>query len=197
MLTFDPERSIARAQRVLPAGGWFELDALQRELILRAASAMAEADGPVSADEELALERLTEFLMLPRRPRKPGADLGALAEDLALQKRDRAFARHLFVSTYLLGMSDGVLMDSERAFLESCQRALGMDARACEELESELHGILYEEMLETCYGNGDVSARERKILSASAKLLRISDETASVIESAYKERVLRGGMGAY
>ena len=94
-------------------------------------------------------------------------------------------------------MSDGVLMDSERAFLEACSRALGLEARMCEELERELHGILYEEVLETCVRDGDVSARERKILSASAKLLGLTEETANTIESAYRERVLRGGMGAY
>jgi tellurite resistance protein len=197
VLTFDPEKSIARAQRVLPEGGWLALDTTQRRLILRAAVGMVEADGAATDDERRALDRLVEFLTLAKEGWKPEVDRAALLGDLRPQERDRAFARHLFVSTYLVGMSDGVLMDTERVFLEACAGALGLEPRACEELENELHGILYEEVLDACFRDGDVSARERKILSASAKLLRISTETANVIESAYRERVARGGMGAY
>jgi tellurite resistance protein len=197
MLTFDPERSIARAQRVLPAGGWSSLDEAQRRLILRAAVGMVEADAAATHDEEAALERLAQFLQLPSKSWLGVPSSDALVSELAGQVRDRSFGRHLFVSTYLVGMSDGVLLDSERAFLDACARSLKLEPRACEDLESELHGILYEEVLDTCFRDGDVSARERKILSASAKLLRLSSETVSVIEAAYRERVSRGGMGAY
>ena len=197
MLTFDPEKSIARAQRVLPAGGWTLLEAEQRQVILRAAAGMVESDGVASSDERGALDQFATFLGLAKGSWKAWGTRETLVADIARHTRDRAFARHLFVSTYLVGMSDGVLMDSERVFLDACSRAAGLDSRASDELERELHGILYEEVLEACVRDGDVSARERKILAASAKLLGLSDETAGTIESAYRERVTRGGMGAY
>lgn len=197
MLTFDPEKSIARAQRVLPAGGWADLGPEARKLILRAAAGMVASDGPPTSDERRALEHFAEFLALPASSWTDWGTLEALARDLAPHARDRALARHLFVSTYLVGMSDGVLMDSERGFLETCARALGLEPRVAEALEGELHGILYEEVLEACVRDGEISARERKILAASAKLLGLSDETAGTIESAYRERTQRGGMGAY
>src|SRR5581483_797834 len=124
MLTFDPERSIARAQRVLPAGGWSQLDEAQRRLILRAAVGMVEADAPATPDEEAALEHLGQFLELPPKSWLGVPSSDALVAELGRATRDRSFARHLFVSTYLVGMSDGVLMDSERAFLEACARAV-------------------------------------------------------------------------
>ncbi|MBI3726403.1 hypothetical protein HY251_20955 [bacterium] len=203
MLAFDPERSIARARRVLPEGGWEALSRDQRRLVMLAAAGMCEADGPSTQDERTALEHLAAFLQvseLAKSPELKGVDREKLREQLAETRRDRAFARHLFVATYLVGMGDGVLLDSERAFLDECAKAVTLEASLCSELESDLHGILYEELLETTYHKGqhvELNPRERSILNAAAKLLGLSQQAAEVIEGAYRVRLQIGGMAAY
>jgi tellurite resistance protein len=200
MHTFNPDRTILRAAKVLPVGGWQALDQAQRRLVLRAAWVVSEADGAVSKDELTALDQLASFLELGKTAKDSGVtavDRGELFQALREIPRDRAFARHLFAAIFLVGMSDGVLLASERTVLEECSRAVGLEKEALVELEQDLHGILYEELLETVFKDGVVSVRERQILNATRKLLGISEETAQRIEEAFRERLVRGDMGAY
>jgi tellurite resistance protein len=200
MHTFNPDRTIVRAEKVLPMGGWKALDQGQRKLILRAAWVVSEADGPVSKDELTALDQLAHFLGLGTTAKASGvsgADRGQLLQELRDGTHDRAFARHLYAAIFLVGMSDGVLLDSERAVLHECSHAVGVEAPALADLEADLHGILYEELLETVFKDGVVSARERQILNATRKLLGLSEETGHRIEEAFRERLVRGDMGAY
>jgi tellurite resistance protein len=198
--TFNPERTMDRARKVLPDGGWEALDDKQRRTVLRSAWVMSEADGTASADERTALDLLAQFLHLGESSAASGvkgADRGDLLKDLRQLPRDRSYAVHLYAATYLVGMADGVLLDTERAFLDELARAIGLDTAVAGDLERSLHGILYEELLVTVFKDGVVSARERQILNASRKLLGLSEETASQIETAYRERLLRSDSGAY
>ncbi len=198
--TFDPERTMDRARKVLPSGSWEALDDRRRRLLLRAAWVMSEADGVATKEERTALDQLAHFLSLGASSVGAGvakADRGELVRDLQAMPRDRSFAQHLYAGTYLVGMSDGVLLDTERAFLDEVARAIQLDANAARALEHELHGILYEELLATVFKDAVVSARERQILNASRKLLGLSEEMASQIEQAFRERLVRGDSGAY
>jgi tellurite resistance protein len=200
--TFNPERTMDRARKVLPEGSWEALDAGRRRLVLRAAWVVSEADGQATADELTALDLLARFLALGETLAATGltkgsADKAELVRDLKAGPRDRNFARHLYAATYLVGMSDGVLLDSERAFLDEVARSVGLDPRMCTDLERELHGILYEELLVTVFKDGVVSARERQILNAARKLLTLGEDTASQIEEAFRERLARSDSGAY
>lgn len=189
-----------RARKVLPDGGWEALDDRQRGLVLRTAWVVTEADGAATTDELTALDLLTGFLKLaagPASTQTKGGDKAELIQALRTSARDRSFARHVYAATYLVGMSDGVLLEAERAFLDELARAVGLDIVACGDLERDLHGILYEELLVTVFKDGVVSARERQILNASRKLLGIAEDTATHIEEAYRERLVRGDSGAY
>jgi tellurite resistance protein len=197
--TFNPERTMDRARKVLPDGSWEALDDRQRELVLRSAWVVTVVDGDATPDELTAIDLLTRFLGV-----KPAAATAAKAtkkEDLlrALEQgpRDRSFAQHLYAAGYLVGMSDGVLLDSERRWLEELAGVVGLDPTSRVELERDLHGILYEELLVTVFKDGVVSARERQILNASRKLLGLDNETATHIEQALRERMLRSDSGAY
>ena len=166
-------------------------------------AAMCEADGPSTQDERTALEHLATFLgvgELSASSELRSVDRAKLRSELVKAKGDRSFSRHLFVAAYLVGMGDGVLMDSERAFLEDCAKAVALEPQLCAELEGDLHGILYEELLETTYHHGqhtDLTSRERSILSAAAKLLGLTPDAAQVIENAFLVRLQIGGMAAY
>ncbi len=200
MQTFNPERTMDRARKVLPEGGWELLTDSQRRLVLRSAWVMSEADGTASQDERTALDALAQFLALGDSAKASGitrADRGELLRDVAASRPDRSFARHLYAGTYLVGMSDGVLMDSERAYLIELAAAMALDAAVSAELERDLHEILYEELLVAALRNLDVSPRERKILDAARKLLGLSEEAGHRIEEAYRERLVRGDSGAY
>jgi tellurite resistance protein len=198
--TFDPERTMDRARKVLPSGSWEALDDGRRKLLLRAAWVMSEADGTATKEERTALDQLAQFLNLGASSAVAGvakADRRELVRDLQAMPRDRSFAQHLYAGTYLVGMSDGVLLDTERAFLDEVARAIQLDSKAAQSLEHELHGILYEELLATVFKDAVVSARERQILNASRKLLGLSEEDASQIEQAFRERLVRWDSGAY
>ncbi len=188
-----------RARKVLPEGSWEALDDRQRELVLRSAWVVTEVDGDATQDELTALELLTRFLAL--KPAAAAAAKTTKKEDLIRQlqagPKDRSFAQHIYASGYLVGMSDGVLLEAERKWLEELAKAIGLDPVARGELERDLHGILYEELLTTVFKDGVVSARERQILNASRKLLGIAEDTASQIEQALRERMLRSDSGAY
>src|SRR5258708_2948148 len=98
MHTFNPDRTILRAEKVLPLGGWKALDQGQRKLILRAAWVVSEADGAVSKDEMTALDQLANFLGLGMTAKASGVtacERGALLQELRDGLHDRAFARHL------------------------------------------------------------------------------------------------------
>lgn len=189
-----------RARKVLPDGSWEALDEARRRILLRAAWVVSEADGTATAEERTALDQLAQFLGLGSTSAASGvagADRAELLRDLRGFPRDRSFARHLYAGTYLVGMSDGVLLESERAFLDELARAVELDGASCAELERQLHGILYEELLVTVFKDRVVSARERQILNASRKLLGLTEEVAQGIETAYRERLVRGDSGAY
>lgn len=189
-----------RARKVLPQGSWEALDDQKRRLVLRCAWVVSEADGAASGDEKTALDLLARFLKLGESSAAcgvKGGDKGELLKELRSGPRDAGFARHLYAGTYLVGMSDGVLVDAERGFLDELARAVGLDDAARGDLEQDLHGILYEELLETVFKDGVVSARERQILNASRKLLGLTEETATHIEQAFRERLARGDSGAY
>ena len=193
-------RTIVRARKVLPEGGWEALDQRQRRLVLRAAWIITEADGGASQDEITALDHLARFLGLGSDVKASGitgADKGEVLRELRQGPRDLSFAHHLYAGTYLVGMADGVLLETERTALVELARASGVDAASCEALEGDLHGILYEELLETVFKDRVVSSRERQILNATRKLLGLSEEVATGIEEAYRERLVRGDMGAY
>ena len=199
MQTFNPERTMDRARKVLPEGSWEALDDRQRELVIRSAWVATVVDGDATTDELTAIELLTRFLGV-----KAAAATAAKTtkkDDLlkALQQlpRDLSFAQHIYAAGYLVGMSDGVLLDSERKWLEELASAVGLDPAARADLELDLHGILYEELLVTVFKDGVVSARERQILNASRKLLGLDDDTATHIEQSLRERMLRSDSGAY
>ncbi len=188
-----------RARKVLPEGSWEALDDRQRELVLRSAWVVTEVDGDATPDELTALELLTRFLAL--KPAAASTAKTTKKDELlrALQQgpKDPSFAQHIYAAGYLVGMSDGVLLDSERRWLEELAKAIGLETTARVELERDLHGILYEELLVTVFKDGVVSARERQILNASRKLLGLEDDTATHIEQALRERMLRSDSGAY
>src|SRR5580658_9576164 len=97
-----------RARKVLPEGSWEALSDAQRRLLLRSAWVMSEADGPANPDERTALDLLARFLTLGKTSAEcgvPGADRKELLRDLKEGARERAFARHLYAGTYLVGMS--------------------------------------------------------------------------------------------
>jgi tellurite resistance protein len=198
--TFNPERTMDRARKVLPEGSWEALDERQRRLVLRSAWVISDADGEATADELTALDLLARFLGLGANVAATGTkgvDRGDLLRDLRQAPRDRSFARHIYAATYLVGMSDGVLLETERAYLDELARGVGLDVVACSDLERDLHGILYEELLVTVFKDGVVSARERQILNAARKLLGLSEETATHIEESFRERLARSDSGAY
>ncbi len=200
MQTFDPERTMDRARKVLPEGSWEALSGPQRKLVLRSAWVMSEADGTATKDERTALDQLAQFLGLGATSVASGitgAVRADLIHDLEAAPRDRSFARHLYAGTYLVGMSDGVMLDTERNYLDALARAIDLETTACADLERELHGILYEELLVTVLKDLVVSPRERQILNASRKLLGLSEETAAHIEEALRERIVRNNSGAY
>src|SRR5262249_20853917 len=156
-------------------------DDRRRRLLLRAAWVMSEADGAATKEERTALDQLAHFFNLGATSAVAGvakADRGELLRDLQGMPRDPSFARHLYARTYLVGMIDGVLLDTERAFIDEVARAIQLDAAAATALEHELHGILYEELLATVFRDAVVSARERQILNASRKLLGLSEDLA-------------------
>lgn len=186
--TFDLKRVLGRARELLPQA---RFDEPQRKLLLRAAWAVSEVDGPATKEEIASLEGLSELLGLAKTSAEWGpSKVGQAAVTTALRDHsgDVSFRRWLWAALYTAAMGDGFVQEPERRFLDECAEAIGLDGASRADLERDLHVVFYEEILATVLKDGDVSAGERRILNATRKLLGLSESEAARIESSVRER---------